>query len=322
MHKGKKEEKVKFLLPTGVGDSCWALFKIQAIRDKLDPGGTIDVSLVGSSGQVDSRAIDFVKRFSFVNSVNMKAYEIHNKRFYRKDGCYDYIEDGMYEFDGDKYCVLIPNEPLERGVRLEEWLPQYPINWNIFKQFRISPDELDFAVQLKNEIGPYAVFYPGPLHGNTIDGHNRNGLWKPEDWIELGKRIHEEFGLEIVTVGAVYDASYYSVCLKSMVSDYWHNLIGKTNLGQLWAVTGQSKFLISYQAGVGIIATYLGTPTGIFWRPNGDSISPNVYLSFNEKMASAWVPPAILEKGTHLPLIYGKHGPNYVMNEIRTRRWA
>jgi len=80
--------------------------------------------------------------------------------------------------------------------------------------------------------------------------------------------------------------------------------------------------VISYQAGVGIVSTYLGTPTAIFWRPYGDSISPQWILSFDERMASAWVPPATIEAGKHLPLIYGRHGIQHIVSEIRRRGWA
>src|SRR5882724_277649 len=317
---------MRVLCPTGIGDSVWALMKVQAIRDKLDPGGPIDISLVGANSGIDSRALDFVKRFSFVHSVNMQPYSIQAYGpLVHPDGTYNYIEDGWYEFNNERYCALIPNATLEKGIRLEDWLPQYQIDWNIFKQFHISNDERIFGRRLYDRIGPYAVFYPGPIHGNTIEGHNRGPIWKPEDWVQLGKRIHNELGLQIVLVGAPYDASYYDSILGPALNGnghYYTNLIGKTNLGELWSVTSNSKFVISYQAGVGIISTYLGTPTGIFWRSQGDSISASGYLSFDERMASAWVPPSILEKGSHMPLIYGRHGVQYIMNQVRERGWA
>jgi hypothetical protein len=317
---------MKFLLPTGIGDSVWALHKIGAIRDVQDAGGPIDVALVGGTSQLDSRALDFIRRFTFVNSATMKPYNIYRDgSWFTKQGFYNYLDDGWYEFEGTKYCILIPNATLERGERLETWLPQYAIRWNIFDDFRITDDERSFATQLHARIGDYAVFYPGPLAGNTEDGHNRNALWPPENWVELGRRIHAELGLRIVVVGALYDASYWQWLLGPLLADdmpHWYNLIGQTNLGQLWSVTSRAKFLISYQAGVGIVATYLNTPTAVWWRPYGDSISQSGFLSFDERMASAWVPPKVLDSGTHLPLIYGRHGVGYIMDAIRDRGWA
>jgi len=315
---------MRVLVPGGIGDSCWALFKMQAIRDKQDPSGTIDVSLVGSNDKVDSRALDFVRRFRFINSVNMKPFSIqaYGPRVH-PDGTYNYIEDGMYEFDGEKYCVLIPNAPLEKGIRLENWLPQYQINWNIFRDFHIETIERIHAADVHAKIGDYAVFYPGPLAGNTVEGHNRGPIWTPEEWVELGKRVHDEFGLHILVVGASYDLAYFTGILEPLLKgqNYWTSVIGRTNLGELWALTDRCKFCLSYQAGVGIISTYRGTPTGIWWRQHSDSISSSHYLTFNEKMASAWVPPSILEAGTHLPLYYGKDSVESILNEVRRRGW-
>ena len=315
---------MKFLLPTGIGDSVWALHKVQAIRDKFDPGGPIDVSLVGSNDKVDSRALDFVRRFRFVNSVNMKPFQLqaYGPRVH-PDGTYNYIDDGDYTFDEEHYIVLVPNRTLEQGIRLENWLPHYPIRWDIFHDFRIEVIERVHAADVHEKIGDYAVFYPGPLAGNTVEGHNRGPLWTPQEWVELGQRIHQEFGLHILVVGASYDQAYFSGMLEPLLKgkDYWTSVIGRTNLGELWALTDRAKFVISYQAGVGIISTYRNTPTGIFWRQHGDSISSSHYLTFNEAMASAWVPPDILKAGTHLPLYYGKDSVESILNEVRLRGW-
>jgi hypothetical protein len=310
---------VNFLLPQGIGDIVWALFKIQAIRDALDPGGEIHVRIVCSAEDaIQTRALDFVRRFSFIDSAEM--FVCGGLGAYppvRPDGRYNYLEDGWYEFDGQRHCVLIPNATLERGERLETWLPHYPIDWGIFRDFRIRPIERRVADRLASALGPYVVFYPGPLMGNTTNGHNRNALWRPDDWVELGSRV----GLPIVVVGAPYDASYYDHALAPRVNGQrWTNLIGGTSLGELWSVTSRAKFVVSYQAGVGIISTYLGTPTAIFWRPEGDSISPDFYLSFDERMASAWVPPDILATGQHRALIYGRDKVPSVLEWAE--RWA
>jgi hypothetical protein len=317
---------MKFLLPTGIGDSVWALHKIQGVAAKH--GATeIDVGLVcGEQSKIETRAIDFIQRFKFINSVRMcSGYSILKSPAFRADGCWNYIEDGFYRFRGEDWCVLIPNEPLERGVRLEQWLPDIPIRWDIWDDFEITNEEVMRAQEMRRPWRPYVVFYPGPLDGNTVQGHNRDMLWKPQDWINLGQRIHNEFDHDIVTVGASYDASYYDTLLAPNLngtSGYWTNLIGKTNIGELFSVTLNARFVISYQAGVGIVSSYRGTPTGIFWRPKGNSIVRDAMLSFDEGMASAWVNPEMLQHRKHLPLIYGKHDVDYIMHEVRNRLWV
>lgn len=322
---------MKYLLPTGIGDSVWALHKIQSIHAKLDPSGPIDILLTCSERNIlQDRALDFVRRFDFVSSADMRLnyslLNIVNDKTppFTPGGYYDYIEDGIYEFKGERVRALIPNAALERGIRLEQWLPQYEINWNIFSHFRLSSKELAYGANVAKRLGPFCVFYPGPLHGNTIEGHNRNMLWKPAEWVELGERIHREFDLPIVVVGAEYDHDFYTHMILprlSGASSHWIDLIGRTTLGELFSVTNHAKFAISYQAGVGIVSTYLGTPTGIFWRPRGDSISRAGFLSFEEEMASAWVSPSILASNTHLPLIYGRDKVDSIMDEIVRREW-
>ena len=324
---------MKFLLPQGIGDSCWALFKIQSIRDALAPGEPIDVYLTcADHNALQDRALDFIRRFDFIGDTGMRLnHSLHmpytdSRPPFTPGGYWDYLQpDGWYEFEGERYCVLIPNAPLERGIRLEQWLPQYSMNWDIFSRFRITAPERAYAQMIRAKLGPFAVFYPGPLDGNTLEGHNRRMLWKPDEWIALGERVHRELGLAIVAVGAPYDYDYYRHMLAPRLngaSSYWTDLIGRTTLGELWSITSQAKFLISYQAGVGIVSTYLGTPTAMWWRERGDSISRSGFLSFEEEMASAWVPPAILERGSYLPLIYGREKVDSILDEIVHRGWA
>jgi hypothetical protein len=308
------------------------MFKIQAIRDKLAPREPIDVYLTCSDRTpLQDRALDFIRRFDFVRDVGMRL----NYGLLKNDGTdrppftpggyWDYLEpDGWYEFKGERYCVLIPNAPLERGIRLENWLPQYPIDWNIFLRFHITPEERAYGNMVREKVGPYAVFYPGPIEGNTTEGHNRGMLWQPAEWIALGEEVHK-LGLKVVVVGAAYDYDYYRYMLAPRLngaSSHWVDLIGRTSLGELWSVTSNAKFVISYQAGVGIVSTYLGTPTAMWWRRRGDSISRSGFLSFEEEMASAWVPPATLASGNYLPMIYGEHKVGRIVDEITSRGWC
>jgi hypothetical protein len=314
---------MRFLLPQGIGDSVWALHKIQSVAKYYGAVG-IEVYLnCAEESEVENRALDFVKRFKFVNHSGMlPGFPIHPKKPVDELGRYNYIPTGWTKYGGEDLYVMIPNGHLERGFRLEWWLPQHEINWDIMKDFSITDEERKPVKEIKDQIGDYAVFYIGPLRGNTEEGHNRGPLWKPEDWLELGKRIHAEFGLSILVVGAPYDELYYQVYIEPFIDRaYWYNLIGQTNVGALYALTQGSKFVISYQSGVGIVSSYLGVPVGIFWRPKGDSINPEIYLSFEEDMASAWVRPDVLDSGNHLPLIYGRHGVSYIMEAIKERRW-
>jgi hypothetical protein len=322
---------MKFLVPQGIGDSIWGVFKMPAIA-KAHNDSKIDIEIgCWHVNEGECRAVDFLKRFSFVNSVSMKVMP-HNGNegpmllpgpVADANGYYRYIPDGPNVVPGIDY-VLVSNTPLERGIRLEDWLPQYETKWNIIDDFQFNFGELRKAEQFKKQYGEFVVFFMSSESGNGRAGHNRNGIWSPQQWIDLGTRMIEKYGVKILVVGAGYDASYYRNLVLPKIEqhkDKWIDRIGQFHIGETYAVVRQSKFIISYQSGIGIVANYFGVPTGIFWRQKGDSIDPNNYVSFEESMASAWANPKMISDGKHLPLIYGRHGVDQIMEQTELRNW-
>jgi len=316
---------MKFLLPQGIGDSVWALTKIEDVA-RQEGADSIEVALncTQDGHYVQSRALDFVRQFAFVSKAQMLVTHIHPDMTgppVDKDGRYIYIPDGWKEIRGEKYFVMMPNHALERGIRLEDWLPQYKINWNILDQFCFCAEEIQQADQIKKDLGDYCVFYMGPMAGNTEDGHNRDSLWTPEDWAALGKAFTEQ-GLKVVLVGASYDQMYWVMQVFPLVEEQgWLDLVGATEIGQTLAIIKQAKFVISYQSGIGIVAEYMGIPTGIFWRPDGNSISSSFYLSFDERMNGGWSPPSMIESGKHMALYYSRHSADWIVEEVKRRGW-
>lgn len=323
---------MKFLLPQGIGDAVWALHKIKSVAkgmgaDKIE----VYLNYAAPWNEIQSRAKEFISRFSFIYSCEMLNIMIHDYGCsVDKEGHYIYIPDGWISPYWDlenKYYALMPNAPLERGIRLENWLPEFEIDWNISSEFKFYPHEIEYAHNLKKRIGEYCVFYLGPYRGNMYEGHNRNCIWTPRDWISLSHRIYENLGLKIVVLGAYYDMEYWTTLMEpALATDNkgwpeWRNLIGELTIGKSFAVAKNARFVVSYQSGIGIFSSYMRVPTAIFWRAKGDTISPDSYLSFEEEMASAWVRPDMLAERKHLPLIYGRHTPEYIMNEIVQRGW-
>jgi hypothetical protein len=316
---------MKFLLPQGIGDSVWAIHKLQSASKKVGDGKIEAYLNCSEENDIQTRSLDFIQRFDFIDEAKMlPGISIHPPSgWIDEQGHYVYIPDGPLQFCGETYYALMPNGHLERGNRLENWLPEFEINWDVMQHFRITEKELGCMKYLRDEIGDYAVFYLGPFAGNNQCGHNRDGMWTPQDWVDLGRRVHNELNLSIVVVGAPYDAMYYDFMIRPLVQDtgYWYSILGNTNIGELYGVTMGSRFVISYQSGVGIVSNYLGVPVGIFWRPKGNSINSEVFLSFEEEMASAWARPSTIKAGRHMPLIYGRHDVGYIMSEIHKRGW-
>lgn len=328
---------MRILTGQGIGDAVWSLFKIEDYV-KRHGGGPIDLRVACSSSNfVEARALDHLRRFKFLNSVEM--YRVHISKETHgaillpgaqstHEGYYRYIPDGPV---GAKYPValpdidhvLIPNTALERGIHIDDWLPECKARWNIHDDLNIHDQEHEVATMLRKQHGEYIVFYPGPEAGNTHSGHNRGALWTPQQWIDLGDKLYDTYRRKIVVVGATYDATYFYKHLGPLLGnrDFWVNRIGELSINTTMAVVAQAKFVVSYQSGIGISAHYMGVPTAIFWRQFGDSISPRVHVSFEESMASAWGRPDYVNEGRLLPLFYGRANPEYVFNQITSRRW-
>lgn len=311
---------MNFLVPQGIGDAVWALLKVQDIAAKRDNIINIFIACQNKNNAAETRALEFVRKFKFVSSAQMYEMPMNGQGgcillpgpIADENGFYRYIPDGESSLPGIDY-VLMPNAPLERGIKIEDWLPEYKTNWWIMKDF-------DFEETALFE-KPYVVFYLSSLQNNTSSGHNRNGIWSPLQWATLGNYIQKELGYKIVVVGADYDKSYFTDYVKPLLNDEWVNLIGICGIGQTFSIVKNARFVVAYQSGIGIVANYMGVPAGIFWRQKGDSISPDCYISFEEKMAEAWVNPAMIEQGKYLPLIYGRHDENYIIDEIKKRAW-
>lgn len=318
---------MRFLIPQGIGDAIWALMKTEDVNRQLDPAGKLNIKIacMDQLSPSESRALDFVSRFKFVNSVAM--YDVPSRGqggaallpgiCGTEFGYYNYLPDGTTDYPEIDY-VLIPNASLERGIRLEEWLPQFKVNWQVMDSFTFYKNELEEAEQIKE---PYAAFFLGSLEGNGRAGHNRNSIWKPEEWVDLGERIMDYFGGRIVVVGGNDDRSYYDQRIVPLLKRSWIDCLGNRTIGTSYAITKKARFMISYQSGMGIVSNYMKVPLGIFWRAKGDSVSPYDFISFEESMASAWADPETIKQGKHMPLIYGRHDVDYIMHEIKERNW-
>lgn len=319
------------LVPQGIGDSVWSMFKAQALMRKLGHTQLHIRVACWHDNEVESRAVPFLARFKFVDSVCLYEMPKDGRRgpvlqhgpAAGPDGCYRYLPDGPPDppIPGIDQ-LLIANTPLEHGIRLEDWLPELETRWEIMDDFRFDEGDAEVAARMA-EGGPYVVFYPGPKTGSTAIGHNRGGLWPPENWIELGDKLHKKYGVRIVVVGAEYDRSYFNDFLAYRVVDrpFWSNHIGAWPISSTLAVCKQARMVISFQSGIGIVSHYLGTPTAIWWRPKGDSIVPGMYVSFDEGMASAWANPKFLAEGKLLPGIYTRTGVDDVMAHAEKYGW-
>ena len=301
-------------VPPGIGDSVWGLMKVPAL---LKQTGAVCAN-VAICGDPARESKPFIERFQFVNNVTYSSHRCLPEDRFTEEGVNNWTSSRrgwLGKFD----WLLQANRWLESGRRLENWLAGLETEWRIADQFVFTGEEVRKARQLEEQLGPYCAFFLGPERGNTVAGHNRGPLWSPEDWYRLAE-LCRSLGLAVVVVGANRDRSYFEKYFDSRLGESY-NAIGKWHIGQTFAVIQRSRFMISYQSGLGIFAVYMGVPTAISWRPHGDSLLPEGFLTFREEMASAWAPPESLASGRYLPLIYTRCSPESIIYHAKDHHW-
>lgn len=344
-----KARLLEIATPPGIGDALWSLVKVQDII-RL---GNYDGCKVSLQHTDCNRGREFMLHFDFVKEADYEEFPIQNvptfatglvhkglamlgidsdvleeqaPRLVEKTGEYIYIESHE-NFLNQYDWLLIANGHLERGNRIETWLPQFKTNLDIgLNNFVFQGKEIIEAERIHKEFigsSPFVAFYLGPKAGNTISGHNRNSLWSLEDWNTTAILMKEHNpDLKFVIIGARYDMEYVLDFLNKYLNPIFINLTGLTEIGVTFAIIKRSKFFLSYQCGLGVFSVYLGVPTACFWRPYGDSFSAEVFISMREEMAHDWAPLwSLRPDGNYLPQIYTKCSPRSIVDECIKRRF-
>lgn len=306
-------------VPEGIGDSLWSLTKVPGLLAMEQKHKAEIIVCCGSSSELGTRAVEFVKRFDFVSDVKIDTtHRIPCDPVLDGAGHYNYTPNGK-GFHGIYDWMIQCNHELERGVRLENIVPEAGTCWDIASHFRYDDADWQAVNQLTEEAGgDYVVFYAGPEEGNTQRGHNRGAMWSAYEWVKL-ERAFRDRGLRVVITGAMYDRSYVENYLRPAGFRGFER-VGVWPIHTTFAVIKKAKAVISYQCGLGIMAVFMGVPTAMWWAPKGHSQSPEHFISFEESMAHCWAPRGAVELGKYLPLIYTRCDSNTIL-EHADKHW-
>jgi FkbM family methyltransferase len=311
----ERHKVIRVAVPAGIGDSCWCLVKLAALLRREGA----DAAVVDAEETPLPRTREFLEHFDFVACSGYTPWHITEADPHvLPDGTYNYApsQPGWHgEFD----WMLQANGHLERGARLADWLPELEPEWDFARRFRFQPDEQATAHVFAHEVGtPYVVMFAASETANTSCGHNRGPLWTPREWAVLCDRFLKD-GVRPVFVGAEWDRSYFERRLRPLLPSAVLDRIAPWPIGTTFAVIKRSAGVIAFQSGLGIFAVYLGVPCAMWWRPDGDSIHPERFISFREAMASGWAPPGAVETGRYLPLVYGRCSPESIHSHAQAR---
>lgn len=248
------------LLPPGIGDSYWSITKLQAFlkREKL---GLPDVHVACNRDMKyngHKRAFPFLEMFPFLNATG----ETHNTETEREIWKEAYAQEGRTIFKDVLGCdyFISYNGHLRIGAQMEELDPDLETDWT--PPMFISLEQRRFKQECETKYGKYIVFY-FIFQGTYTYWVKQFGIDKLVDFI---KQTCREAGATPIFVGAQWDAEENTLNKLKREIPNIVDLVGKTNVQQLFGLLRGAELVVGYPSGLSIISTVLGAKTLIIWN--------------------------------------------------------
>lgn len=259
------QDRVSILVPPGIGDSYWSIIKLQAFikREGLDIPDICIASPREKKFQGHKRAFPFIEMFPFLNSTGITyGTQGENKAIWKEA----YAQEGRTIFKdvvGCDYFVSY-NGHLRIGKQMEEIDPDLECNW--YPPMFVSIEQENYKKVSVKKYGKYILFY-FVFQGTYCH-------WTKEfpinEVVKSVKEMAEKTGCLPIFVGAQWDAEDPgSIEVKNKLKKQgveFIDLIGKTNMDQLFGLIRGSQMLVGYPSGLSIMSAVLKTKTMIIWN--------------------------------------------------------
>ena len=314
---------LRVAIPPGIGDIYWSALKLEGIRT-LHPGE--DIHAVVQANPIPRHA-EFLRMLPTVASFSEEEYVPY--RFVGPDGATSYPASRRVPLPGPEWRAeqvpsgqgvlgfdyfLWANKHLEDGHRIEDWLPEIPLDWQT--PILIPKASVHRAGQLAASFGDRGFFciYTSALWGNTCG--MQNGNWAAHHWMEVVRAMWDWYHAPTVLLGAEWDRDYADM-LDRWGCPYLYNLVGRTALAETLALLLLSSGFVGYASGLPILSTHLRVPTVMLWP---DSSTPTRYGVWHKKgMQTAWVNPETLARGRYLPVEFQDATPERICAWLAAR---
>lgn len=295
-------------MPPGIGDLHWIMTKLESFKRKNNIKKIRVYMNLGreENGSFHDCSLEYLDLIPFIDAAESIVAEIPFEYSFNGGSGTPLFENRK----GLRYIIEF-NSKLENHTKLKDILPEYEINYDypIYK----PPKAKEFAETFKREMGgKFALLFTASLKGNEAWVRE---LWTPKDWVELAKKMLSETGCRPVLIGAKWDSDYAEKIYELDKEFTIHDLVGKTSVAQLFALIREANVVISWQCGVGIMATQFRTPVVAFWPIEGKK---NPQGKFNRDFMRTWLPPWANESG-YIPYGWGDESatPDGIFADIK-----
>lgn len=277
---------LKINVPAGIGDISWTYSKLADLNEQLD---------VRISDDGYHRALDFVKLLPNVIKVeyaNFNFHDVYSNPIPRTTTKNQFIEQATKDF-----VNLSPNIFLERGIRLEEYVPELPTNFH----YNINtPKDSKTIAQQVTTLAPVRI----GIYCSTYANISAWKGWHLTDWTELINQFNKYMPQTIfVLFGADYDKPFIDDLISMNQGMKCINLAGRTSVSELIEVLKTLHYLVSFPCGIPVLANVLNIPCYMF------------YPEHLAKLPNTWPDPESILNLSYTGTLFPK--PSEVMKHIR-----
>lgn len=266
----------------GIGDNLWVLQKL------VNAGQKFHFKIAGDKPRRGHQIFDLLPQIT----ASYEYASFDSGQVIKRDasGCHNPKGPQLKysHFNKDDF-YLCCNHHLERGQRLEEWLPDLETSY--LMDYTTSDSDQNEAFRVLQGvteddlvIGLYGSCYSVLRHWN---------FWQPDTWALFADylNLNAKRNVVFVVVGASFDLDLGQKMITELegMTLTHRNCIGKS-LGCVVEVMKRMDAFFSFPSGLGVLSSSLNIPTMFFYPPHLD------------KMKNAWASPEAIETKRYVPM--------------------
>jgi hypothetical protein len=284
-------------LPPGIGDAHWVCQKLPALREHL--GVTRLVAHINEDP--DHHTVHYLRLVPFIDeAVCDRSVPLdYTRELPDYPGPRWSTLEGSANIAGLDY-MLCANAHLERGERIETWLPGLATTYSY--PLTLSAEARAWAKSMMPS--PTMLLYPSGMSANEwFHGH----WWTATNWMQVIEGLNH-LGITPILVGApsssdleyrerLMQAAEYRLQVAGRAPAYL-DLIGRTTHEQVMALIERCIAIAGLNSGLVIVSSALNVPTVMLWadrRFEANLPTPG-RVTLHPAQAYSWLNHAQLER--------------------------
>lgn len=263
---------ISLCVPAGIGDISWIYSKLHCAPPEFD------FEIAVSDGW-PHRSVEFCRLLPRVVKASYDSVSYQDiVSFQQLNGFRTFSEIAS---NGFGRTFLSCNEHLERGKRLESWLPDlatdfhYPLATNA--EDHVVAEDLISPCEETVKVGVSAASYRGSEAWDT---------WRLPKWNRFLDLFKEVLGVPctFVLLGGFWDDLTFGLSKRQDTLE----LVGKTSVAQAYELHKLLDGYVGFSSGLGVLATLLSRPSVMLWP------------SHQVELSTSWAPPEMLKEGSYV----------------------